>query len=652
MLTSVLDVPGRACSRNALARTIPAEEVLAPKTLFNILGMAENAAGTACTNAACRTLASQIEALRRNVSRLELALHDASATLRLSRLARRAVASEREDIVTSEVSAPHGAGIAAASAVEARARDAKAWALGFAVRGLARPKAETPQSSALRLCLEQMRLGESAYTLPILEALAGNCGDIMFLAAEGVDVDAAAPASVSPLWVAACMGHADAVQTLCALRATLDATSLDGSTPLSAAAALGHVRVVRHLCDLRADVDRPRLDGMTPLCLAALAGQDDVVGSLCARGADRDLGRVDGCTPLFFAISLGHVEIVRCLCAAPLGSGGIHRSRSCMRKHSQGMARSIELLETTSLGGLAPLHIASLSGHSEIALYLLHRLADVEALVQPIGGARQDGIGPKQVAGVVGQSSLHLAAYFGHSSVAVALLAAGADRNAQGGENDYIAFNKAPPLCLAAGRGHAHLVEILCSNRACLQVQAGQLDTPLARAAYCGHSAAASMLVRYSTDLHGRSSDGVTPMHLAANRGHVEAVKVLCASGADVKRLAVDGASPLHSAATSGSVAVVRTLCSAHAEVDVLKNTGATPLHVAIWAGHLQVVRCLRSLGANVQRMVGILSSDELAMRAGHPEIAQELAQPRAPASRWIQRFARETAVCSALALA
>jgi hypothetical protein len=106
------------------------------------------------------------------------------------------------------------------------------------------------------------------------------------------------------LYIAAEMGHADAVETLVQLRGDVNAASEPSEwdvTPIWIAAERGHLEVIEVLGKYNADVNRTSKDGSTPLFIAAQYGHTLVVEALLSLKADKSIAKNDGFTPLRIA---------------------------------------------------------------------------------------------------------------------------------------------------------------------------------------------------------------------------------------------------------------------------------------------------------------------------------------------------------------
>jgi ankyrin repeat protein len=135
------------------------------------------------------------------------------------------------------------------------------------------------------------------------------------------------------------------------------------------------------------------------------------------------------------------------------------------------LGRDRSLVASYSRDGWTPLHLAAFFGHETVAAELLRRDASVEAW------SRNE----------LANQPLHAAAAGRNLSVCKLLVDAGADVNARqhGGVS---------PLHHAAQNGQQELVELLLDNGADRTARAVNGDTPSALATKAGHAAIAALL--------------------------------------------------------------------------------------------------------------------------------------------------------------
>jgi len=215
-----------------------------------------------------------------------------------------------------------------------------------------------------------------------------------------------------------------------------------------------------------------------------------------------------------------------------------------------------------------PLHAAALSGHKDVAEFLLNNKADVNAKDWE------------------GQTPLHDAAKNGHKDV-VELLASKAEIDAK----DNSGFT---PLHMAAIYGHKDVVKLMIANGA---------EYNIGDAAVLGDLEQVKALLNGHPDLvSSKDTNGMTPLHWAAQRGHKAMVKLLLANKADVNAMAKDGMTPLFEAAMYDNLSksytdVAEMLLANKADVNIEAN-GEILLDSAVFGGHKDMTKLLLAKGA------------------------------------------------------
>ena len=213
-------------------------------------------------------------------------------------------------------------------------------------------------------------------------------------------------------------------------------------------------------------------------------------------------------------------------------------------------------------------------GVSALLLTLYHRKPDArDALLAagaPVGPLEAAALGDVEaldgadlsVRGGDGFTPLHLAAFFGGAEAVRAILATGADPDADN-ENTF----------------KVH---------------------PIHSAVAVGDHASVRALLEAGADLSVRGGDGFTPLHLAAFFGGAEAVRAILATGADPDADADNtfNVRPIHSAVAVGDHASARALLEAGADPNVEQQGGHTPLDAALHHEDSEMVELLRRHGA------------------------------------------------------
>jgi ankyrin repeat protein len=183
-----------------------------------------------------------------------------------------------------------------------------------------------------------------------------------------------------------------------------------------------------------------------------------------------------------------------------------------------------------------------------------------------------------------GETVLMTCARAGDARAVKALLAHGADVNAQEREHHQTA------LMWAVAQRHPDVVGLLIDSRA---------DVRARSATY------AQTVVGEQTQRAGREElnytvmrGGATPLLFAARVGDVECARLLLTAGADANDSQPDGVSALVLAAHSGN-GPVAALLLAHGADPNGEGSGYTALHAAILRSDLNLVKALLARGAN-----------------------------------------------------
>jgi len=266
------------------------------------------------------------------------------------------------------------------------------------------------------------------------------------------------------------------------------------------------------------------------------------------------------------------------------------------------LAAKPELLDSKDHYGRTPLHWAAWHGHTKLAEALIARGADLK------------------VTDKSGATPLHFAVSHERRETCELLLARGADPN-----STYEALERWTPLHLAVHRRNKEIITVLIKRGADLNVRSKDGGTPLHVALRWGDTDTAKLLLEHKAEVDlcaacalgrmeqakaGLAAEGEqvivkrvldwTPLHWAARYGHIEIARLLLSKGADAKASS-SGWTPLHSAGACGSVPCIRLLLDAGADVNAASQDGGrTALDLAAQGSHVEAVKELLAKGARL----------------------------------------------------
>jgi ankyrin repeat protein/CHAT domain-containing protein len=452
--------------------------------------------------------------------------------------------------------------------------------------------------------------GQAAAQLLLMAAYRGDVPRVESLLRDpDLGLTANSPAwGRTPLINAAWAGARGVPTALALLAAGADVNVVDGSgwTPLHYAARDRHHDLLDALLAAGAAVEPDSGDVRTPLMLAAYNGNDYGAAALIRRAADPAAA---GAAALAFATPRRDA-LADSLQRLPAGED---RSRLETRLADVNTALGVAAAPGAAAGTL----LAAAAWYG--------RRATVDALLAA-GVPADDG-------GVLEQAPLRLALLQGHAEVALALVAAGADPLRADADGWTAAH-------LAARDGHVAVLDALLQRGLPVDVATGAGHTPLWLAVRNREPAAVARLVAAGAD-PARAAEGRTVAEvsmaegveavlaalegreprwgaqsdtallafaqaagllLAADDGETPARDLLLAmlpALADAPAATVNGDTPLHHAAAAGEPDVVAALLQRGAAPDNGNANGATPLHLAVSSGDAATARLLLRAGAD-----------------------------------------------------
>jgi len=404
-----------------------------------------------------------------------------------------------------------------------------------------------------------------------------------------------------------------------------DLINAGDTTPLQNAAANGYLKVAEFLLANGATVEATgKADFAPPLYIAASKGQKSMVELLLSKGASPE-GDRGGDSPLSVACENGFKSVAEVLIAhkANVNEAGANGKRALHLAARKDNAAMVEILlaagadvEAKDNEGYTPLiHAASSDKTQAVSALLAHK-------ANPNAASASNKV-----------TALHFAARFGDIEMAKALLAAGAQVDAQidpsvvqrsrpGGVDDPAAFGPTP-LTWAISKGQAKMVQWLLDNRAdpnivfafrnprsifsgggpavndmtplVLALQSANAAIPIVEA-LLSHGAdpnkpvsgssplfsasaeeMAKALIAHKADVNATNSQ-FTVLTSATARRSVPIAKVLCESGADINAIAPEGWTALIHAIYIDDTNMLAMLLEHKADPNALDRSGVPPL--------------------------------------------------------------------------
>lgn len=254
---------------------------------------------------------------------------------------------------------------------------------------------------------------------------------------------------------------------------------------------------------------------------------------------------------------------------------------------------------------MTPLHWACDKGHTEVAMALVDRGADVDA---------KDG--DKEM------TPLHIACNKGYKNIALFLLYRGADINA-------LDWSDSTPLHFACIEENMEIAIALIELDAQIDIRDDIQRTPLHYT--CDkkiNNLLAIALLDKGADVHNRDALKSTPLHETCKNGNLELTMTLLDRGANIEARDKWNMTPLHWACEKGQTELVITLiddknADIHSIGGYMQNT---PLNIACRDNNMELAMALLDRGANIHtRNIKKITPLHYACKNGSLELAKAL---------------------------
>ena len=468
----------------------------------------------------------------------------------------------------------------------------------------------------------------------------------------------------TPLFHAVTNGHEALARVLLKASADPNSARCDGQTVLHHAARSGDLRMMRLLLNKQWNVDKEAkgTNGQRALHYASEFGYREIAEALLNEGAKHSEPNNDGNAPIHLAAINDHGDIVRLLLGynkqidTP-GAGGISLLHLVLKRRSPDLLDALlladdcrflvdsestmgplvtNLLQTRLLQVLLEhtrdrpgcdelkqkLYRAALEQKSWRSVEMLARSLDIslvgiDSSHSDLHIAAAEGseaqvrlliVKEKCDANIVtdeGETSLILAARYGHGAIVACLLengAVAAHRDHQG----------LTALHLAARYGHTHILQkLLEADRTNIDAQDESGRTALIHAVTGSREDTVALLLSQNASVEPRTHDGgLTALALAVVSKPLGIIWGLLDHGADMLTEARDGLRPIDALSSHPEPAVQAAVLT-HPRSSTAKwqdepssTTGRTALHHAAAGGRAKAVEALLDAGADVDLAV------------------------------------------------
>jgi uncharacterized protein len=456
-----------------------------------------------------------------------------------------------------------------------------------------------------------------------------NWAAVRALLKDKAPVDGRLGDGATALHWAAYWDNADALALLVQAGANVNAVTDLGITPLYLASSNGNAITVQRLLDKGADPNLVSAAGVSALMRAAQAGGGAAVRLLLAHGAkvnEREPSRSQ--TALMWAVAQRHPDVVRVLIenGADVAARTVVRRMVVNRGGPNGTRADEPYVGDVDKGGSTPLLFAARSGDLESAKLLVAAGADVNDRAADGYSAMQlaSHSGHSQLAlwllgrgadpnvADVGFTTLHTAVLTGDLPLVTALLSHGAHPNARITQATPIrrlgedlalptALLGATPFFLAAKYADVPALRTLVAAGADPLIPAADGTTPLMAAAGVGWSGTTN---RRGVDVTANKSAASDPHRDELQT--LEVVTLLAGMGGDVNAKNQNGETALFGAVSKGFASVVQYLADRGADLHVKNKRGQSLLTLTEPRGTTGTPTAMLQATAKLLRELGV----------------------------------------------
>uniref|UniRef100_A0A8C8IQ28 VPS9 domain-containing protein n=1 Tax=Oncorhynchus tshawytscha TaxID=74940 RepID=A0A8C8IQ28_ONCTS len=336
--------------------------------------------------------------------------------------------------------------------------------------------------------------------LPVF-AVAGQSLLIDLLVSKGALVNATDYHALSPLHLSCQKGYQRVTLLLLHYKAYSGAQDNNGNTPLHLACMYGHEDCVKalvyydlHVCRLNIQNDK----GDTPLHIAARWGYEGIIEVLLQNGASTTINNKVNDSPLQCALN--------------------------SKVRSRDPWSQLPLPETHFLHGYFNTRKAERVIDKNIFLFLLLSHGKLDTWLEKLACLQASGLSVNS-SSVDGFTPLHVAALHGHTALVSLFSRHEANVDARNSQS-------ATPLHLASQNNHVQVVTSLLECNAKLNKKDHYGNTPLIHACLRGHLDTATILLQSNASVNLSNNQGNTALHEAVRGGHLALVELLLQAGA------------------------------------------------------------------------------------------------------------------------